>query len=71
MPGTQAQNVRCVALDEQFAPARIDGDGLADELLPPPPLGALLLLLPLLHAASSVTATMLASPMLANRFNLL
>jgi hypothetical protein len=62
MPGTQAQNVRCVADDEQFAPARTEGDGLADGLLPPP-LGVLLLVVPvLLQAASSVTAAAPTSP---------
>jgi hypothetical protein len=29
MPGTHAQNVRCTALEEQFAPASTLADGLA------------------------------------------
>jgi hypothetical protein len=59
MPGTQAQNVRWVALEEQFAPASTLADGLADALLVlpldvPPPVGVLLPLL--LQAASSEMA---------------
>jgi hypothetical protein len=62
IPGTHAQNVRCVADEEQFPPARTDGVGLADGLLPPP-LGVLLLVLPLLlQAASRVMAAAPTSP---------
>jgi len=68
MPGTHAQNVRWVALDEQLPPARtgvalalaealaeVLAEALAEVLVAPvaPPV---VLEPPLLHAASSVTA---------------
>jgi hypothetical protein len=72
MPGTQAQNVMRVALDEQLPPARTGvpvglalalAAPLADVAAPPDELGlAGELEPPLLHAASSVIAAMPASP---------
>src|SRR5262249_44883889 len=82
MPGTQAQNVMWVALDEQLPPARIGvpvGLALALALVaallagavvaaaPPDELGPP----PLLHAASSVIAAAPAIPAAANRLVLL
>jgi hypothetical protein len=73
MPGTQAQNVRWVALDEQLPPARTGVPlGLALALALVLPLAEAVALLvdeldPLLHAASSVIALALASPAMTNR----
>jgi hypothetical protein len=72
MPGTQAQNVRWVALEEQLAPARTGVElglalALAVELAVALLVGVVVLLVvleppPLLQAASSVTA---ATPAMA------
>jgi len=83
MPGTQAQNVRWVALDEQLPPARTGvplglalalAAALADEVAPPPGEVALPpdeLEPPLLHAASTVTAATPTIPAAASRVVLL
>jgi len=78
MPGTQAQNVTWVALEEQFPPARTGVPlglalalALALELELVLVVGVVLLdelELPLLQAASSVIAAATASPVMASRF---
>jgi hypothetical protein len=79
MPGTQAQNVMWVALDEQLAPARIGVPlglalalvlALALELELALETGVVLDELdpPLLQAASTMTAAATASPERASRF---
>jgi hypothetical protein len=71
MPGTQAQNVRWVALEEQLAPARTGVElglalavALAVELALALVVGVVVLELgpPLLQAASRVTAATAATP---------
>jgi hypothetical protein len=84
MPGTHAQNVRWVALDEQLPPARtgvplalaeaeaeVLAEVLADAVALVAPPTAELVPPPLLHAASSVTAATPVTPATANRVGLL